>query len=522
MATVTQYLSNKSGYPDLNNRYYIELSYSEELPSDYISTNKTNLNLTGKIYGTGNYSYYGYNTSGNLKINGNTVANGSVTPTKNDPINSGGTTIVSGSFEVEHNADGSKSITVGFDFDTGYPKINGGSVSTTMVLTTIPRSSPVSVSDNPILGGSAVTITCARPSGTSFTHLLRVKDGSTIIQTLNNGEKVATTLSWSPSLEDYASLITSGDENGCKKTFTLECLTYNGNTHIGTKTCAVTLIVPNNANTKPSISSVTLSEARPASQEGHDGVPSSWGCYVQRQSKLNIVINGTMKYNATLKSASTTVDGKTISGSQTDLLENAGTGLTASSTVTDSRGFTSAAATATYNVVAYAPPQITKFTAERSDANGNPKDDGTYLLYTFVGSISPINNGTANKNSKLFRIGYKEQGSYSDYTYVTVVNNAYTVNKSTAEILPGVTLDPAKAYEIVFEAQDYFYYSDPIQKQAVIAIGADLMNFAENGKSMAIGQLSTATGNQKKLEVGMDTYINGALYIDGVKTIWYE
>ena len=515
MATVTQYLSNKSGYPDLNNRYYIELSYSEELPSDYISTNKTKVNLTGKIYGTGNYSYYGYNTSGNLKINGNTVANGSVTPTKNDPINSGGTTIVSGTFEVEHNADGSKSITVSFDLSTAYPKINGGSVSVTMVLTTIPRASSVSVSANPTLGGSAVTITCNRPSGTSFTHTLNIKNGSTTIEQFTS---VATTKSWSPSLATYAPLITDGSS----KVFTIECLTYNGNTHIGTKTCDVTINVPDNSNTKPSISSVTLSEARPASQAGHDGVPSSWGCYVQRQSKLNIVINGTMKYGATLKSASTTVDGKTISGSQTDLLENAGTGLTASSTVTDSRGFTSSASTATYNVVAYAPPQITKFTAERCDSNGNPKDDGTYLLYTFVGSISPINNGTANKNSKLFRIGYKEQGSYSDYTYVTVVNNAYTVNKSTAEILPGVTLDPAKAYEIVFEAQDYFYYSEPIQKQAVIAIGADLMNFAENGKSMAIGQLSTATGSEKKLEIGMDTYINGALYIDGVKTIWYE
>lgn len=514
MATVTQYLENKPGYSGYNKKYYIELTYYEELPSDYITTNKTNVTMVGKIIGTGNYTYHGYNNYGTLKINGNAVANGS----NSDYVNSDGNTIVSGTFEVEHNADGSKSITVGFDFSTGYPKINGGSVSTTMVLTTIPRSSPVSVSDNPILGGTAVTITCARPSGTSFTHLLRVKDGSTIIQTLNNGEKVATTLSWSPSLEDYASLITSGDENGCKKAFTLECLTYNGNTHIGTKTCAVTLIVPNNANTKPTISTVTLSEGRPATQAGHDGVPSNWGCYVQKQSKLNIVINGSMKYGATLKGATTEIDGKIITGSLTDLLDNAGTGLIASSTVTDSRGFTSAAKTATYDVVAYAPPQITKFTAERCDSNGIPRDDGTYLLYTFVGSISPVNN----KNSKLFRIGYKVKNSYSDYTYVTVVNNAYVVNKTTAEILPGVTLDPTKEYEIVFEAQDYFHYSEPIQKKAVIAIGADLLNFASNGKSIGIGQLSTAIGSEKKLEIGMDTYINGALYIDGEKMIWFE
>ena len=514
MATITQYLENKPGYSSYNEKYYIELTYYEELPSDYIVTNKTKVTMIGKIFGTGNYSYYGYNNTGTLKINGSSVANGS----NSNSVNKDGTTIITGTFEVEHNADGTKSITVGFDFDTGYPKIKGGSVSTTMVLTTIPRSSSVSVSGNPTLGGSAVTITCARPSGTSFTHLLRVKDGTTVIKTLNNGERVATTLSWSPTLADYASLITSGDENGCKKAFTLECLTYNGNTHIGTKTCTVTLIVPNNSSTKPTISSVVLSEGRPASQEGHDGVPSSWGCYVQKQSKLNIVINGSMKYGATLKGATTEVDGKTITGSQTDLLDNAGTGLIASSTVTDSRGFTSAAKTTTYDVVAYAPPQITKFTAERCNSNGVPSDDGTYLLYTFVGSISPVNN----KNSKLFRIGYKVKNSYGNYTYVTVVNNAYTVNKATAEILPGVTLDPTKEYEIVFEAQDYFYYSDPVQKQAVIAIGSDLLNFASNGKSVAIGQLSTATGDQKKLEIGMDTYITGALYIDGVKMIWYE
>ena len=520
MATITKKLIGTSD-SSYSNKYEISLDYYEIDPVtsssqynyDYIEENKTNVYLCGKIYSVNQYyGYHGYKNTGKLKIDGSQVKSGENNNNVDvyDGTSNNKVTVVTGIFPVKHNDDGTKTITIRFDFSTTYSKINDGYIETTLELTEIPRASAVSVSDNPTLGGEAVTITCDRAS-TDFTHTIKIKNDTTVIESFTD---VETTKSWAPSLATYASLIT----DSATKKFTIECITYNGTTNLGTSTADVTLTVPEDSNTKPVIDSITLAEGRIATQAGHDGVPSNWGCYVQNQSKINLTLNGTMKYGATLKGASTDIDGKTITGSLTELLETAGNNLPVSSVVTDSRGFTSSTKTATYNVVAYAPPQITKYTAERCNSSGTPTDDGTYLLYTFVGSISPVNN----KNAKLFRIGYKEKNSYSDYTYVTVVNNAYTVNKSTAEILPGVTLDPSKAYDIIFEAQDYFYYSEPISKQAVIAIGADLLNFASNGKSVAIGQLSTATGHEKKFEVGMDTYINGALYINGVKMIWYE
>ena len=44
-----------------------------------------------------------------------------------------------------------------------------------------------------------------------------------------------------------------------------------------------------------------------------------------------------------------------------------------------------------------------------------------------------------------------------------------------------------------------------------------------SGKSIGIGQLSTAGANERKCEIGTDsTHIKNNLYIHDVKVLWYE
>jgi hypothetical protein len=436
------------------------MSVTEKDNSINVENNTSDVNWSITISGSGGY----YNDSYcKAVVNGTTVFNetkgwGTGTFPAKDGTVSGTVT------GIKHDDLGEKTISFsleGYSFEyTVYSR------SSTLTLSTIPRASTPSIPDPTVAKvlGNAITITTNRASS-SFTHTIKIKDGSTTVETFTS---VGASKSWTPSLANYASRITSGDT----KTFTIECTTFNGNTELGTKTISVNLKVPDTV--KPSVS---IALAR-----GDTTVPSTWGVYVKGKSKLAVTLTPTTSYGAAIKSYASSVESTpyTTATYTSNILQNAGT-FNVTATVTDTREHVSAQASQQYTVVDYSGPSITTATCERCNSDGTANDEGTSIKYSFTGSISPV----SNKNAKTFRIGYKLKTA-SSYTYVNVVTNAYTVNVSNV-VLANVTFDATKSYDIIFEAVDTFTTTSVGRD---IGTGFDLLNFNASGRSLAIGKMS--------------------------------
>lgn len=392
---------------------------------------------------------------------------------------------------ITHNADGTKTINISGQV-TG-PSGTGleGKSSwgdSNVNLDTIPRASQPTLSSASVNMGNSVTITTNRVSN-SFTHTISYSFGSASGTIATN---VADSTTWTPPIT-----LANQIPNSTSGTCTITCTTYNGDTLIGTKTVGLTLNVP--SSVVPTVSIGTLTEANTTMQ----GL--NWGVFVQNKSQLNIPITAAGSYSSTIASVVTTINNVTFNGTNvtTSILVTAGNN-TISTTVTDSRGRT-ATTTKTYNVVAYSNPTITTVQAQRCLSDGTLSDEGTYLLYSFDGSISSV----SNNNAHTFRIGHKLT-SVSTYTYTNIDTSNYSINKSDQVL--NLNLSTSNSYDIIFEAIDSFM-TNAINR--TIDTGFDLLNFNPSGKSMAIGKVSEAGANEELLEIGLPTEITGNTTIDG-------
>lgn len=376
-------------------------------------------------------------------------------------------------FTVPHNADGTApTVSVKWHMTNSSSHSDIEKVES-LILDTIPRTSKPTCG-NVTLGGS-VTINTNRAS-TSFTHTINIKVGGTTRQTFTN---VGASQSWSPSYSTYLPII-----SGTSATATIECITYSGSTNIGTASTTCVITVPDNADTKPTAS---ISIAK-----GDSVVPSSWGVYVKGKSKLAVTITGTAKAGTSIASYSSTANGSTYTTSTYTTAELTGSG-SVTGFVKDARGFQSANATpVSYTVVDYANPQITTNTVARCTSNGTLSDEGTYVKYSFVGSISSV----SNKNSKTFTLKYKEK-SASSWTTIATWTSAYTLNQVDVVFGSG-GIDITKEYVFRFEATDSFTTT---AKEVEVGTVADIFNFNPNGKSLAIGGVSNRGSNEDVQDV---------------------
>lgn len=382
---------------------------------------------------------------------------------------------------IAHNADGTCSVSKSGSFTctagSSQYSLSSGSASVTVAPATIPRATTPTVSSSSVNMGSAVTISTPRASS-SFTHTLTYSFGSAS-GTIATG--VATSQSWTPPLS-----LANQVPNGTSGTCTITCYTYNGSTHIGTKSINITLNVP--SSIVPSISSVTVSE-------GGSAVPSSWGVYVKNYSRLKVVTSASGSYSSTITSYKITgIDGNTYNSSDftSNALTSAGS-KTITITVTDSRGRT-ASTTRTYTCVDYSSPVISSATVARCLSDGTASEEGTYLKYTFKAEVSPVNN----KNGYNYKIRYKTT-SASSWSETEIQNSSYSLDKENI-VLSGVTFSADNAYDIQFYVGDYFTSS---KQDRTLSTAFALINFNASGKAIAFGKVSEASSNQKLIEIGM-------------------
>ena len=399
----------------------------------------------------------------------------------------------SGDINIGHNSDGTGSTNVTVSLSAGVDDVGkitwyyggGSSGSSGVGLSTIPRTTNISVNQSSVKIGNPITIS-GNGASSSFKHKLYVTwNGTkyTIDESLGSSVSKSYTIP-----KTWANNIPNATSGTC--TFTLE--TYSGSTKIGTSSTNVTVTVPDETGFKPSITSVTVSEANTA-------VSSKMNFYVQNQSKCKVVTVSAGAYSSTIKDIAVIFDSVNYSGDDitTNTLNNSGT-ISYSVTITDSRNRT-ATKSGTISVAAYTPPTITKSTVTRCNSSYTvDENNGTYGLANFSYLVCSL----SSKNTFTFGIYYRQNGA-SSWTRLKTYTSAY---EQTLAVQLGNIFSKTVSYEVKFEISDYFTKASSVILK--VSPTFTLINFGANGKSLGIGVQSSNDGT---MEVSLSTkfYING-------------
>ena len=299
-------------------------------------------------------------------------------------------TLASGSSTISHNADGTKTLPISCTFNPNNGLHGTITVSASLSLTTIPRSSSVSVSAGVI--GSSVTININRQSS-SFKHTVRYAWAGKSGTIANN---VDTSTTWTIPL-DFANDI----PNSASGTGTVFVDTYSGSTKTGTQSTTFTASVP--ANVKPTFTGVSLSDLNGAAQ---NLIPKS-DTFIQVISNIKVGFNGAVgSYGSSITGYYAEIIGKNQStssnGGSLGIMNYHGT-IKIRASVSDSRGRWSDTREVSVTVLEYFAPALS-FSIARTGSTSST------LTATRNSKIAPLTVAGSQKNSmtltfKVARLG---------------------------------------------------------------------------------------------------------------------
>lgn len=299
-------------------------------------------------------------------------------------------TLASGSSTISHNADGTKTLPISCTFNPNNGLHGTITVSASLSLTTIPRSSSVSVSAGVI--GSSVTININRQSS-SFKHTVRYSWAGKSGTIATN---VDTSTTWTIPL-DFANDI----PNSASGTGTVFVDTYSGSTKTGTQSTTFTASVP--ANVKPTFTGVSLSDLNGAAQ---NLIPKS-DTFIQVISNIKVGFNGAVgSYGSSITGYYAEIVGKNQStssnGGSLGIMNYHGT-IKIRASVSDSRGRWSDTREVSVTVLEYFAPALS-FSIARTGSTSST------LTVTRNAKIAPLTVSGSQKNTmtltfKVARLG---------------------------------------------------------------------------------------------------------------------
>lgn len=473
MATIS--FNGDIGTPSKGFNLKVDVTYSQN-----IATNKTTIISVQGYVKRNNSSYYPYNSTSNAVFTAKTTSGTQLYSATKNPkydLSSNGykkVLDISPNAEIEHESDGKKSIVISFSFNgklsTYYPN---GTISKTVKLPTIPRTSSVTCADGNI--GSATTININRASS-SFTHTLTYEfqglTGTIATKTSN------TSIGWTIPTSFYSKISNANSGKG-----TITCSTYSGDTLIGTSTCTFNAFV---INSNPSISATIEDTNTSAIQATGDK-----NKLIRYISNAKVVVTATARNSATISSV------KVVNGSQTKTKTTSTINSVDSGTFNlsciDSRGL-SASAIVTKILVAYIKPVIIGVILNRPSTTSNTINASVQGL-CFNGSFG------AKTNSFELKWRYKKSTdtSWGNYTTVTATR---TGNNFTFSGELGKNFSYTEAFNFEFVLSDYFmsntYSATVTRGLPIIDIGKDDINvngeLNENGKRVITTNGGTISG----------------------------
>jgi hypothetical protein len=374
--------------------------------------------------------------------------------------------VASGTKTLTHNSDGTRSFNISIGAAVYYSSVTCTGVGSP-TLDTIARASDLSVSDGTL--GAAQTITADRKSS-SFTHTLTWKCGSYsgTIATKSS----ATSWSFTPELK-----LAEGAPNGTNVYCEFTLTTNNGNTVIGSTKKSVRLAIPNSVVPTCSMS---LSDAK--------GYKYTYGGYIQGQSILHVVINGSGIFGSSISSYSASANGTRYISQTFDTapLKTAGSN-TITVGVKDSRG-RSASASSAINVIPYSVPNIISLSVNRCNANGTENDGGAYAKVTYRYSVT----GLSNKNTFTAFLNYKKttDGQWKSVN-ITPIGSLYNVSGSNI-----IAADDAHSYDISLVVTDSFTSAS---QSTALSTGYCLYHVRASGKGITWGGVAEDDGFNVKM-----------------------
>ena len=427
-----------------------------------VSNNTTT--ITAKLYFTNKYAINIGSRTHTITINGTSynITSGNITTAGEHYLGSASKTIT-------HNSDGTKSISMSFNFSLKASLsgvyYEGLSQSSSVTLNTIPRASSFTLSASKIEFGKSITINIKKASS-NFTHQLYYSFNGSSYASIAFG--ISTSYTWTVPL----SLINK-IPNATSAKITFKLYTFNGNTNIGSTTTNGTFTATVPSSAIPTISSITVTDGTALS--------SQFSGYVQNKSKAKISVSASGVYKSSIKSYSISVNGETLKSNNaiSGVLKSSGTN-TISVRVTDSRGRTSTTKTTTINVLSYSNPRAS-LVANRCNINGELDIEGEYAKIVANGTISSLNN----LNTKKFILQYKLSSSDETHTIETYTES-YTYN---SEKIVNIGKDDTVVISLI--ATDSFGNASSSNN---LGSAYTLLDFNKNGKGIALGKVSEEDG----------------------------
>lgn len=371
------------------------------------------------------------------------------------------TLAISKTFRVNHNADGTKSITISATGSISGTTLSSTTISSTVALDTIPRTSTVSATNADI--GGQTTITVNRASS-SFTHTLTYSFAG-LTGTIAT-KTTSTSISWTVPTTFYAK-IPNAPDGKC----TITCTTYNGTTSIGTSTATFTATA-NKSSCAPSVSvSAVDTNANTIAITGSNKI------IVKGFSDVKVTTTATAKNSASISSVSVTCGTATKSG--TSVTFSKADSATIKATATDSRGYPTSVTASGLTLVDYIIPTIIVESISRE----TPTSDSVNISVKgkwYNGSLG------SKQNSLIVQVRYKPK-SQESYTAsdefvrmsVTTNGNDYTASVTLTE------LSYTQAYNIQIRAIDAVHVSggslaEPVYKSTEINKGIPIFDWGED------------------------------------------
>ena len=373
-------------FSNSSNSLYLNV-YIDEVSTD-ISANTSTINWQLTV---SRYTYYHtFNKQGDstlsLTLDGQNVHSSNPVWEVWD----GEVTLASGSTTISHNSDGRKTLPFSCTFNPNNGLHETITVSGNLGLTTIPRSSSVSVSAGVI--GSSVTININRQSS-SFKHTVRYSWAGKSGTIATN---VDTSTSWTIPI-DFANDI----PNSAIGTGTIFVDTYSGSTKTGTQSTTLTASVP--ANVKPTFTGISLSDLNGAAQ---NLIPSG-NTFIQVISNIKVAFNGAVgSYGSSITGYYAEIVGKNQStssnGGSLGIMNYHGT-IKIRARVSDSRGRWSDTREIPATVLEYFAPALS-FSIARTGSTSST------LTVTRNAKVAPLTVSGSQKNTmtltfKVARLG---------------------------------------------------------------------------------------------------------------------
>lgn len=363
---------------------------------------------------------------------------------------------------VDHNSDGSKTVTLSASWDCGFDSAYTPrtlSVSGSVTLPTIPRAATLSYGSMTM--GTAATIKITPPvSGATSTITYKFGSASGTIVTKTS----AASVSWTPPTSLAAQIPNSASGTG---TLTVE--TYSGSTKLGSRAYTVTISVP---STMTPTLTVALSDPT--------GRADTYGGYIQSKSRLKVELTAAGVQGSTIKSYAIKVGDilSATSDTATSGYLPASGSLTVTASATDSRGRTKTV-TQTVTVTPYVSPTISALAVVRCKANGTEDPTGAYAKATFSGAITAL----GGKNTATYRVETRETGTETWSTVATAAAGQY----SPTDVSVVFAAAANKKYDVRMVAVDAF--ESLASSNRFLPAAYTSMHIADSMGSVGIGRL---------------------------------